>query len=305
MNKETPSQLQIQSYLMNFPHTLNTKNPNNVWMNEMNPEELILDRNKAYNQWMDLYTFLAGSSLVYLLPNEGNFQDLTYVANLGIYLPHLHDQNIILLSNFTSQPRQGEELVGKKFFESMGYTTHICPHKWEGEADLKYLRDNIYIGGWGIRSEPEAYDWMCDNFDMEILDLEMVDDYLYHLDCTVFPITTEKTLICTEMYEKDEIAHIEKYTEIIDVNIDDAMGGLTNSVRMGNLIICSSDISSLSKHDEMYKYEKNKLNSLELICADEGMEPIIINISEFYKSGAALSCLVMNLNRVDHLKPLT
>ena len=33
--KETPSQLPIQSYVMNFPHTFSTNDPNNVWMKEM------------------------------------------------------------------------------------------------------------------------------------------------------------------------------------------------------------------------------------------------------------------------------
>ena len=303
--KETPSQLPMQSYVMNFPHTLNTENPNNRWMEEMKKEDLIINRSKAYNQWMDLYTFLAGSSLVNILPSEGNFQDLVYVANMGIYLPHIKDKNLIILSNFTSKPRIGEELVGKKYFEMMGYETIISPHKFEGEADLKFLRDNIYIGGWGQRTEPETYDWMVEKFGMDIIDLEMVDDYLYHLDCTVFPLTTESVMMCTEMYDEEEIKHLEKYVEIIDVNEDDAMGGITNSVRMGNLILCGSNITELKKTDELYKYEKNKINSLELICADFGMEPVIINLSEFYKSGAALSCLVFHQNRVDFLQPLT
>jgi len=34
------------------------------------------------------------------------------------------------------------------------------------------------------------------------------------------------------------------------------------------------------------------------------MEPIIFNLSEYMKSGAMLSCMVMHLNRVDHAKSL-
>ena len=302
--KETPSQLSIQSYVMNFPYTLSTTNPNNRWMEEMKPEELTINKKKAYNQWMDLYTTLASGSVVNLLPSEGNFQDLTYVANMGIHLPHIKDKNLIVLSNFTSPPRVGEELVGKKYFEMMGYETIISPHKFEGEADLKYLRDNVYIGGWGQRTDPETYDWMVENLGMEILDLEMVDDYLYHLDCTVFPITSESVIMCSEMYDEKEIKQIEKYAEIIDINEDDAMGGLTNSVRMGNLILCGSNIHELKKNSEDYPYEKDKINTLEKICADFGMEPILVNLSEYLKSGAMLSCLVFHTNRVSQLKPL-
>jgi N-dimethylarginine dimethylaminohydrolase len=37
-------------------------------------------------------------------------------------------------------------------------------------------------------------------FGMKIIKLEMVDEYLYHLDCSIFPLTKEKTLVCTELY---------------------------------------------------------------------------------------------------------
>ena len=302
--KETPSQLPIQSYVMNFPFTLSTSDPNNIWMQELSDEELQINRPKAYKQFMDLYNFMAGQSLVHLLPSEGNFQDQVYVANLGLQLPHIKDENHILLSNFTSDPRKGEELVGEKFFQQMGYQTHISPYKWEGEADIKYLYDNVYIGGYGIRSNIKTYEWMEKNFDMDIIKVAMTDEYLYHLDCSIFPLNQDKTLICTELFDPQEVAQIEQYTEIIDVNIDDALGGMTNSVRLGNMILCASNIAEMKKSHEYYEAEKHKIESLEKICSDEGMEPVIFNLSEYMKSGAMLSCMVMHLNRVDHNKTL-
>ena len=302
--KETPSQLHLQSYVMNFPFSLSTADPNNIWMKELSDEELQINRPKAYKQFMDLYNFMSGQSLVYLLPSEGSYQDQVYVANLGLHLPHLKDENIILLSNFTSEPRMGEEYVGKKFFSQMGYSTHISPHKWEGEADIKYLYDNVYIGGYGQRSSKETYEWMEKEFDMNVIKVNMVDEYLYHLDCSIFPLNNDKTLVCTELFDPEEIKQIEQYTEIIDINVDDALGGITNSVRMGNMILCASNISELKKSHEYYEGEKHKIETLEKICADEGMEPVIFNLSEYMKSGAMLSCMVMHLNRVDHSKSL-
>jgi N-dimethylarginine dimethylaminohydrolase len=302
--KETPSQLNIPSYVMNFPFTLDTKNPNNIWMKELSPDDLQVNRKKAYKQFMDLYNFLSGAGLVYLLPSFGEFQDQVYVANLGIYLPHIKDSNNIILSNYTSEPRIGEEKVGEAFFKLMGYETHMCPYKWEGEADLKFIGGNNYIGGSGIRTDYQTYEWMREQFGMNVIDVEMVDDYLYHLDCSVFPLSKEKTMICTSMYDPEEIRDIEKYTQIIDVDEDDALGGITNSVRFGNLILCASNISELNKTHEDYAYEKHKIDSLEAICAKEGMEPVFFNLSEYMKSGALLSCMVMHLNYVDYYKQL-
>ena len=289
---------------MNFPFSLSTADPNNIWMQELSDEELQINRPKAYKQFMDLYNFMAGQSLVHLLPSEGNFQDQVYVANLGLQLPHIEDENHILLSNFTSDPRKGEELVGEKFFNQMGYKTHISPYKWEGEADIKYLYDNVYIGGYGIRSNIKTYEWMEKEFDMNILKVAMTDEYLYHLDCSIFPLNQDQTLICTELYDEAEIKMLEKYTEIIDVDVEDALGGMTNSVRMGNMILCASNIAEMKKSHEYYEGEKHKIESLEKICSNAGMEPVIFNLSEYMKSGAMLSCMVMHLNRVDHYKTL-
>ena len=302
--KETPSQLPIQSFVMNFPFSLSTADPNNIWMQELTDEELAINKPKAYKQFMDLYNFVAGGALVHLLPSEGNFQDQVYVANLGIHLPHIKNENHIILSNFTSDPRKGEELVGEKYFNQMGYKTAISPYKWEGEADLKYLYGNKYIGGYGIRSNIKSYEWMEETYNMDIIKVAMVDEYLYHLDCSIFALNQDQTLICTELFDEEEIKMIEKETEIIDIDVDDALCGLTNSVRLGNMIMCASNISELKKSHEYYEGEVHKIKTLEKICGDAGMEPVIFNLSEYMKSGAMLSCMMMHLNRVDHNKTL-
>ena len=302
--KETPSQLPIQSFVMNFPFSLSTADPNNIWMKELTDKELIINKPKAYKQFMDLYNFVAGGAVVNLLPSEGNFQDQVYVANLGIYLPHIKDENHIILSNFTSDPRKGEELVGEKYFNQMGYKTAISPYKWEGEADLKYLYGNKYIGGYGIRSNIKAYEWMEETYNMDILKVAMVDEYLYHLDCSIFALNNNQTLVCTELFDEEELIEMEKYTEIIDIDVDDALGGITNSVRLGNMIMCASNISEMKKSHEYYAGEVHKIKTLEKICGDAGMEPVIFNLSEYMKSGAMLSCMMMHLNRVDHNRTL-
>jgi N-dimethylarginine dimethylaminohydrolase len=137
-----------------------------------------------------------------------------------------------------------------------------------------------------------------------IIKVAMTDEYLYHLDCSIFTLNSEQTLICTELFDESEIKEIEKYTDIINIDVDDALGGLTNSVRMGNMVMCASNISEMKKTDQYYEGEVHKLKTLEKICSDAGMEPVIFNLSEYMKSGAMLSCMVMHLNRVDHNKVL-
>ena len=139
---------------------------------------------------------------------------------------------------------------------------------------------------------------------MNVIKLQMVDEYLYHLDCSIFPLNGDQTLVATELFDPQELKEIEKHTEIIDVDTDDALCGMTNAVRMGNMILCASNISEMKRTDEYYEMEKHKIESLEKICSNDGMEPVMFNLSEYMKSGAMLSCMVMHLNRVDHNKTL-
>lgn len=295
------STLDVPSFLLNAPFGFSIKDPNNVWMKEAIKEDPSLQLNKknAMLQWLDLYNYLAAGSLVYIQPSLQGLQDQVFTANLGIVLNHLEEKDKVIISNFTSEPRYGETPVSVQFFESMGYKALVCPFKFEGEADLKHIKDNIYIGGYGIRSDIRAYEWMEENFDMKIIKVKMNNEYLYHLDCSIFPLTKDELLIADKIYSPAEIKEISKYININSVEEDDCLNGITNCIRFHNSIINASYISEIDrkKDKDEYEWELAKNRTLEDICSDLGLEPVFVNLSEFMKGGALLSCLVMHLNR--------
>ena len=231
------------------------------------------------------------------MPSGAGLQDLVFTGNLGIVLNHLPDNNTVIISNFNSEPRYGEMDVGMHYFKQMGYRTYVPRAKFEGEAELKHLHDNVYVGGYGIRTEKEAFEEMEAQFDMKVIMVRATDRYLQHLDRSVFPLTEEKTIVCTEVLTKKEVAEIEQYTEIIPVPRALAVHGLTNSVRMANYILNGSNINELRPGTEAYQIEIDKNRKLEDICADNGLEVAFFNLSEFQKGGGTLSGLVMHLNR--------
>ncbi len=295
----TPTGLKRPAFLLNFPFSYSTAIANNVWMEEIEREERKPNFERAMVQFLDVYRYLASEALVYLLPTprDCQLQDLVFTANLGIVLEHLESKDTVVLSNFTSEPRRGETEVGVGFFEAMGYRTHVPPARFEGDAELKHLHDNVYVGGYGQRSQREAYDWMERTFDMEVVKLEETDPYLYHLDCTIFPITREDTLVCTEMYQKDELAALEKHTNVIDVSADECLSGICNSVRLSNTILNASNIHDLKAGTEDYAAELQKNRRLEDIALNLAFEVGYFNLDEYLKGGALLSCMVMHLNR--------
>jgi N-dimethylarginine dimethylaminohydrolase len=219
---------------------------------------------------------------------------------MGCVLEHLPGRDTVIISNFTSEPRVLESKVGEAFFSSLGYKAVKPPHKFEGEAELKHLYDNVYVGGYGIRSQFETYEWMEENFDMTIIKLEEVEPYLYHLDCTIFPLTREDTLVCTEMYSEEEVAELETHTNIIDVSVDDCFAGICNSVRLSNTIMNASHINDLKAGTQEYADEIAKNRRLQDIAIEHGFEVNFFNLTEYMKGGALLSCMVMHLNRYSY-----
>ncbi|MEW6596193.1 MAG: arginine deiminase-related protein [Pseudomonadota bacterium] len=286
------------AYLMCPPFSHAAHEANNVWMTEYKDGAGEVDRRRSLVQFLDLYNFLSAEALVYLLPAPATsrLQDQVFTANLA-FVPEIGDRQTVIMANYTSAPRKGEEGFGRAYFRLMGYRVVDAPFRFEGEAEIKHLHGNTYIGGYGERTDRRVYDWMRDEFGLDIIPVEERDPHFYHLDCSVFPISREETLVCTKLFRPEEIKALEKVTGIIDASEDHTFYGICNSLRLNNLIVNASCIHELKPGHEDYQPELNKNRFLEDICAARGLEPVMFNLSEYFKSGALLSCMVMHLNR--------
>jgi arginine dihydrolase len=296
-----PGTLDVPAFLLGFPFSYGADVVNNSWMEELDDKKRRVDLRRATRQFLELYNFLSSEGVVYLLPSPSNgLQDLVFTANLGVVLEHMPGKDTVVLSNFTVASRRGETEVGRRFFEAMGYRVIVAPDRFEGEAELKHLQDNVYLGGYGLRSSREVYDWMERAFDMRIVRLRQREPYLYHLDTTIFPVTREATLVCTELFDRKEVAQIEKVTNVIDVSVDHCFSGITNSVRSYNTILNASHLHDLKAGSEEYREEISKNRRLEDLASEMGFEVTFVNLSEYLKAGAVLSCMVMHLNRASY-----
>lgn len=287
-----PSGLPFPAFLMNFPFTVDNREFNNPLMGE-NPEgNEGYDHSRANRQWLKLYRELARDAVVYLLPHENsNLQDLPFVANIGAFLPHTG--NVVLMANFSSEPRKGEEEIGSPFLHGLGYQTKAVGHYWEGEADLKFIKDNIYVGGYGIRSQFEAYEEMVKAYDMEIVPVFMSDERLYHLDCQFFPLSAEKALVAVSVLDDLDIKQMEKHFEIIEVPKQFVYDGWTNSICLNDKVLIG--MPAMDKGRDAFEIKESR-NALEDVLVANGYEPVMVDLGEFDKSGADLSCLCLHLN---------
>jgi len=312
MKKRTLSDLDMPAYLLNCPLSVSSNQPNNKWMTDAlaKGEDITIDVDDAVGQWYDLYSILSANGIVQLLPTPtfktGELQDLVYVANMGICLNLPKGRNVIVVSNFTSPPRQAETAVGEYFFKGMGYDeVVVCTYKFEGEADLKHIRDNIYIGGYGMRTDIRAFIWMEEKFNIQIIKVKITNPNLYHFDCSLFPMSKEVVIFDGLNFTKDEMDEVKRVVEVIPVKNQSLLDyGMTNMCRVGSLILVGSDLhdldTSIPEEREAYKIEREKINFLEDVCMELSLELNPVNLSVFYSSGAALSCNVMHLNRVSY-----
>jgi N-dimethylarginine dimethylaminohydrolase len=303
-------QINVPVLLMNLPLSLSAQIPNNAFMEAMSPSEREICLDRAIAQFHALYQHIAKRAIVYLLPSTPGLQDQTYVANLGLVLSHCKE-DIVIISRFRSAPRIGEAKIGADFFKLMNFTVERPPETFEaeqlyfeGEADLKHIRGNLYIGAHGMRTSRNALTWAADRFNMDIVPFHMTDPYLYHLDGAFLRITEEAVLLCTSVADQACIRALEQHCEIIDISLEHARAGITSCLLLGGEILCDSDIE-LGKKSHSYSTEKTKIERLEQIGSRFGRTLRIFCMSEFYKSGAQLRCMMMHMGKVtDDTTPL-
>ena len=304
VKRRNPSLLDWPAFMMCFPSGWDTDDPNNKFMLEFTEEELQENYDRAYGEWMQLYGWLTSPECRVLeLPSGEDFPDAVYCANVGIILLH-GKKPIAVASNYKSPPRKGEYKVFEDFIKMYGYECHRPPFTWEGEADLKHQRDNIYVGGYGQRTDIRALEWFEKQFDMKIVKCRMTDEKLYHWDCSYFPLTTDKALVCTACLEPSEIKEIEKVCEIIPVSKRLAHAGACNCVRTPTMLLVASSKMKQIEGSKEWKEEQDKEDFLRDVAVENNMTLVPVCLSEFEKSGAALSCLVLHINRAQYAQPL-
>jgi N-dimethylarginine dimethylaminohydrolase len=219
--------------------------------------------------------------------------------NSACYLPHLPDDDIVILSNFTAEGRAGEEKEAGDLLYQFGYDTIKCPYRFEGDPELKFVRDDLYLGGHGIRTDAKAYDWISDEYGAKIIKIEEKDEKLYHLDCICFVIGKENVLLCTEIIDPKTVKEVEKVANVIPVSKVAAYEGICNSLLLEDVVYNASSLQYMKATDKDYETEQQKNNELQKICRELGKELLYFDLSECEKSGAMLSCFVMNLTHRD------
>lgn len=276
------SQQAKPSFVMCPPKYLSTKIPNNVWMKSQK-----IDKARAMAQYRRAKNVIeALGTHVMEIPPEKGCQDQMYVANIAISLDPW-----IVLANYKADGRDCEVAPAKRFFEGLGYKTCQPKDYFEGEADLKKLRGNTYIGGYGLFSDEKAMDWIADKTGIEIIKIRETNEKTYHLDCCILVLDEENIMVAKGGLDRKGIRELERHANLIVTPEHLLTTGCTNAVLIPDrrIFLSGTFNPEMPKYREAMEWLNETMDAFGYTC-------VFLDVDESDKSGADLSCCVMHLD---------
>ncbi|MFN6558789.1 MAG: TIGR00300 family protein [Nostoc sp. ChiSLP01] len=236
-------------------------------------------RDRAVEQWQELYHILKQHAIVDLVPPEKGWPDLVFTANAGLVL----GENVVL-SRFLHKERQGEEPFFKQWFEANGYTVNELPKDlpFEGAGDALLDREGRWLwAGYGFRSELDSHPYLAKWLDIEVLSLRLIDERFYHLDTCFCPLANGYLLYYPGAFDSYSNRLIEMRVapeKRIAIAEADAVNFACNAVNVDSIVIMNKASDTL----------KSRL-------ADVGFQVLETPLTEFLKAGGAAKCLTLRV----------
>ena len=236
-------------------------------------------RDRAVEQWQELYHILKDNAIVDLVNPEPGWPDMVFTANAGLVL----GENVVL-SRFLHKERQGEEPYFKAWFESKGYTVYELPPDlpFEGAGDALLDREGRWLwAGYGFRSELDSHPYIAEWLDIEVLPLRLMDERFYHLDTCFCPLTGGYLLYYPPAFDGYSNRLIEMRVPAekrIAISEPDAVNFACNAVNIEQTVVMNKVSNDL----------KERLTSV-------GYKVIETPLTEFLKAGGAAKCLTLRV----------
>jgi len=242
-----------------------------------------VDKEKARAQWDALCAALQNAGIqVEIIDPVPGLEDMVFAANQAFIGFHEKVGKFIVPGHMRYASRQREVPYFVEWFRRRGYKIldlDFGDEFLEGAGDLIWHpdRSRIYAGHkfrttiGGIRLLTEKMKLLG----IPVVPLELIDAHCYHLDTCLCPLNNEAVLIYPPAYAKASLGHLRTFWKRVhELKREEALGF------MGNGIVANG------------RYLTPRLTPhLERILAAENLQPIVLDTSEFEKSGGSLFCM--------------
>ena len=242
-----------------------------------------VDREKAQRQWQALRSALeqAGCQVETIAPAPG-LEDMVFAANQVFVGFHQGIGKFIVPSRMVHASRQREVPFYVDWYRQRGFKIieiNLGADHLEGHGDLLWHPDwsRIYAG-YGFRStQPgvEKFRAAMSKLGIPVAPLHLVDPYCYHLDTCFCPLNNDAVLVYPGAYTPESLATLRGFwTRVHELTADEV------HKFMGNGIVANGRYltSYVTPH-------------IEDILRQETLAPVIVDTSEFEKSGGSLFCM--------------
>jgi N-dimethylarginine dimethylaminohydrolase len=242
-----------------------------------------IDRIRAHQQWQNLRRSLedAGVKVEMIAPVEG-LDDMVFAANQVFIGDHDKIGKFIVPSRMRYPSRQREVPFYVDWFRKRGYRVielDFGEDFLEGHGDLLWHPDRSKIwAAYGFRSTRggiEKFAAAMQELGIPVVPLQLVDAHCYHLDTSLCPLNQDAALTNPSAYSKESLKDLRRgWKRIHELSSEEAHRF------MGNGIVANGHYITPYLSDNLGK-----------ILAAEGLTPVIVDTSEFEKSGGSAFCM--------------
>jgi N-dimethylarginine dimethylaminohydrolase len=247
-----------------------------------------VDRQTAREQWWELKrTFERLGYAVLVVPGVENLEDMVFTANQVLVGEDEQGQPYIVLSRMRHTSRQREVPHFRQWFGARGYRILELPHQpgadacyFEGQGDaIWHPGRRLLWGGYGQRTELEAYELLSGTLGVPVVVLRLVQDKFYHLDTAFCALSEDAVMIYPPAFDQTGVELVRYYfKQVVEVDEADADNFACNAVALGGKVI-------------LQKGSQQTCRKLREI----GFDPVEVDTGEFMKSGGSVFCLKMGI----------
>ena len=244
---------------------------------------LPVDPMRAQHQWDTVReAFRAAGFAVELIDPVPGLEDMVFAANPVFVGHHPTHGRFVVPGRMRYVSRRAEVPHYVEWFRSRGYKVQdieLNDEFLEGHGDLLWDADGSRIwAAHGFRSTigaVEKFAVAMRQMSIPVIPLQLVDEHFYHLDACFAPLRPGAVLIYPGAFSAESLASIRSHIpRVYEVGREDALKFVCNGVSANGKFLTPALTQCVGE-----------------ALAREALEPIVLDTSEFLKSGGSVCCL--------------
>jgi N-dimethylarginine dimethylaminohydrolase len=235
---------------------------------------------QARGQWQKLHDTLAGLGVrLELMKPRPGLPDLVFTANAGMMY-----HRRFFSSCFRHEVRARESPYFDAWFAEHGFAVEHLPDGvyFEGAGDALFCGATLFAG-YRIRSDVRGHQHLAELLKVQVLPLELVNPYFYHLDTCFCPLAPGEALYYPDAFDSYGRRVLERHIpRLLPASEADAHRFGCNAVVVGKTVVVNAGCAQLERDLRQWGYA-----------------PLAVELDEFIKSGGSAKCLTLRLDGED------